>query len=137
MRRLFREPQRDPELESALRRIEAASLPGDAEPLRRRILAAARPTLADLRAPAPRWWDWISQWVRVAIPVGLAASVAAGLIVRGSGDVSNLAGYSSAAGADSTLVLAAYSDPPAGGELAAGLIAPESGDWLLEQAVAQ
>jgi hypothetical protein len=34
-------------------------------------------------------------------------------------------------------VVAALSDPSAGGQLAAGLIAPEEHDWLLQQAVGQ
>jgi hypothetical protein len=38
--------------------------------------------------------------------------------------------------ADSALVTAAFSDQ-LGGELAVGLIAPESEEWLLEQAVTQ
>jgi hypothetical protein len=137
MRWLFREPERDEELGSALQRLESDSVSGDAESLWQRIMAAARPALVDLRIPAPRWWDWISDRVRVLVPVGLAATLAAGVIVGTSGNVSNLAAYSVVPSADSTLVLAAYSEPSAGGELAAGLIAPESGDWLLEQAVTQ
>jgi hypothetical protein len=137
MRWLFREPGRDAELGLLLQRLEAESSAGDAEPLRRSIMAAARPALAELRTPAPRWWDWISDRVRVLVPVALAATLAAGVIVGTSGDGSSLAGSSVVASADSTLVLAAYSEPSAGGQLAAGLIVPESGDWLLEQAVTQ
>jgi hypothetical protein len=135
MSALFGEPGRDPKLRAALRRIESASPVGDVEALHRRILAAARPKLAELGASAPRWWEWVSGWMRVAVPVGLAASLAAGLLVRGSNDITGAAASTSDLSPDSTLVLAAWSEPAAGGQLASHLIAPESNDWLLEQAV--
>jgi anti-sigma factor RsiW len=134
---LLREPERDPELGKALRRIEAGWEPGDPEAVRRRILAAARPALTRLGSRAPKWWEWISGWTRVAVPVGLAASLAAGLLVHQSVNAGNASGYSTDMGSDSTLVLAAFSESDAGSELTAHLIAPEGGDWLLEQAVGQ
>jgi hypothetical protein len=134
---LFRDPERDPDLGSALRRVEATRGVGDLEALRRRIVAAARPKLAQLGAPALRWWEWISTWTRVAVPVGLAASLAAGLLVQGSGAAAALSSYSTDLGSDSTLVLAAFSEPASASRLTAHLIAPEGNDWLLEQAVNQ
>jgi hypothetical protein len=134
---LFREPKHDAELGKAMRRIEAASEPGDPEVLRRRILAAARPRLAQLGSPAPRWWEWISGWNRVALPVGLAASLAAGLLVQRSGNPYTLGSSSVDVGSDSTLVLAAFSESASVGQLTAQLIAPEGDDWLLQQAVGQ
>ena len=134
---LFREPPHDPKLGAALRRIETTVPLGDSEPLRQRIGAAARPKLAELRSPAPRWWELISRWMPVAVPVGLAASLAAGLLVPASGEITTLAGYAADAGADSTLVIAAFSEVGIGGQLAAHLVAPESGDWLFEQALGQ
>jgi hypothetical protein len=137
MSRLFGEPRRDPELGAALRRLESASPMGSAEELRRRILSAARPKLGALGARAPHWWEWISGWMRVAVPVGLAASLAAALLLPRSGEVTNFGAYTAEVGADSTLVLAAFSEPSAGRQLAAHLIAPEGNDWLLEQALSQ
>ena len=134
---LFREPERDPELGRALQRIDAARETGDLEALRRRILAAARLRLARLGAPALRWWEWISDWTRVAVPVGLAASLAAGLLVQASGTATALSSYGTDMGSDTTLVLAAFSEPASGSRLTAHLIAPEGNDWLLEQAVSQ
>jgi hypothetical protein len=134
---LFREPPHDPALAAALRGLEAESPSGDADFLRRRIMSAAAPKLRQLRSPAPRWWEWISRWMPVALPVGLAVSLAAGLLLPSSGDLANVASSSSDAGADSTLVIAAFSEASAGGELAAHLVAPASGDWLFEQAVSQ
>ena len=131
---LFQEPRPDPRLGEALRRLDAASGAEDAQ-LRQRIVEAAAPTLTSLRAPTPRWWEWISRWVPVAVPVGLAASLVAGLLVPEAEEVASL-GYASEAGTDSTLVLAAFSAMPEGGQLAAYLVAPQSGD-LFEEAVTQ
>jgi hypothetical protein len=134
---LFPEPPHDPTLAAALRGLEAESASVDADILRRRIVAAAAPTLRQLRSPAPRWWEWISHWMPVALPVGLAVSLAAGFLLPSAGDLVNVASSSADAGADSTLVIAAFSEASAGGELAAHLVAPASGDWLFEQAVSQ
>jgi hypothetical protein len=134
---LFREPSHDPALAAALRGLEAESPGGDTDGLRRRIVSAAAPKLRQLRSPAPRWWEWISRWMPVALPVGLAVSLAAGLLLPSAGDLVNVASSSADAGADSTLVIAAFSEASAGGELAAHLVAPASGDWLFEQAVSQ
>jgi hypothetical protein len=134
MSRLFGEPPRDPELGDALRRMEAASRPGDDEALRMRIVAAARPRLAQLRTPVRRWWEWISGSVRVAIPIGVAACVAAALLVPGSGDYDGTEASTTVVGADSTLVLAAFSAPSAG-DLTSHLIVPAGDDWLLSQAL--
>jgi hypothetical protein len=133
---LFGDPPRDPELGDALRRMEAASRPGgdDDKALRMRIVAAARPRLAELRMPVRRWWEWISGSVRVAIPVALAACVAAALLVPGSSDYVGTEVSTTVAGADSTLVLAAFA-APASGDLTSHLIVPAGDDWLLSQAL--
>lgn len=131
---LFREPERDPRLGQALRQLEAT--PGDAERLRRRITAAARARLGTVRAPAPPWWEWIDRWIPVAVPVGLAVSVAGALLLPSSSELSVSRSASAELVADSALVTAAFSDQ-LGGELAAGLIAPGGDEWLLEQAVTQ
>jgi negative regulator of sigma E activity len=137
MSRLFEEPERDRVLGEALRQIDAGAGPGDAEALRRRIMAAARSRLAELATPSPRWWEMISGWSRVAVPLGLAASLAAGLLVQGSVTGADSASSTGELGADSTLVIAAFSEPGSGSLLTAHLIAPEGNDWLLEQAVTQ
>ena len=134
MSRFFGEPPRDPELGDALRRMEAASPHGNDEALRMRIVGAARPRLAELRAPVRRWWEWISGSVRVAIPIGVAACVAAALLVPGSSDYVGTEALTAVAGVDSTLVLAAFS-APASGDLTSHLIVPAGDDWLLSQAL--
>jgi len=136
---LWREPRRDRNLGAALRSLEtddAGSLNPDL--LRQRILAAAGPSLRKLRSPAaPQWWEWISRWMPIAVPVGLAASLAASTLVSGPTDLSNVASASAEAGADSTLVIAAFSESGAGSELAGRLVAPASGEWLFEEAVSR
>jgi hypothetical protein len=136
MNELFHEPERDPELGEALRRLEAALTAPESEILRRRILAAARPKLARLGLGPPRWWEWISAWTRVAVPVGLAATLVAGLLVQGS-DTSSAVAADGELGTDSTLVLAAFAEPESGNQLTAHLVVPEGSSWLFQQAVAQ
>ena len=136
---LWRDPLRDPKLGAALRTLEADN-PGSRNPdlLRQRILAAADPLLRKLRSPAaPPWWEWISRWMPIAVPVGLAASLAASTLVSGPTDLSTVVSASAEAWADSTLVIAAFSESGAGSELAGRLVAPASGDWLFEEAVSQ
>jgi hypothetical protein len=131
---LFREPQRNPRLGEALRQVERQSELDDAG-LRQRIVDAAVPRLAVLRWSSPRWWEWISRWMPVAVPLGLAASLAAALLVPQAEDNLTAQTYTAEAAADSTLVLAAYSEEPGDMQIAAHLVAPEPGDWLLEEAV--
>jgi hypothetical protein len=134
---LIKEPKRDRVLGEALRQIDAVAGAADAEILRRRIVSAARSRLAELAMPCPRWWEMISGWSRVAVPLGLAASLAAGLLVQGTVTGAESASYAGELGADSTLMIAAFSEPSSGRLLTAHLIAPEGNDWLLEQAVTQ
>jgi hypothetical protein len=133
---LFQEPRRDPELGDALRMLDRPSLQDDAD-LRQRIVAAATPHLSALRSPGRHWWEWVTRWMPVAIPLGLAASLAAGLILPADEGVSPSTDYATETSADSTLLAAAYSEDSDAGQLAAHVVAPESGDWLFEQAVAQ
>ena len=137
MKWLLGEPDRDPELVAALRQADPVLDAAGQEDLRRRIMARARPRLAELQLPTAHWWDWLSGWVRIALPVGLAASLAAGLLLPHGVQTDNLNSYTAEAGADSTLIVAAFSEPSARGQLAAHLIAPESNDWLLEQVLTQ
>lgn len=135
MKWLLSEPGKDPELAAALRRTDPAPDATRSEDLRRRIMARARSRLANRGLPTERWWEWLSGWVRIAVPVGLAAFLAAVLLLPRSVETDSLGGYTAEAGADSTLIVAAFSEPSARGQLAAHLIAPESNDWLLEQAL--
>ena len=132
---LFQEPPRDPKLGDALRKLERPSRQDDAD-LRQRIVTAATPHLSALRSPGRHWWEWVTRWMPVAIPLGLAASLAAALILPVDEEASPSTDYATETSADSTLLAAAYSEEPDAGELAAHVVAPESGDWLFEQAVA-
>ena len=73
----------------------------------------------------------------IAIPVGLAATLAAGLLLPSGADAVSAAASSANAGADSALVIAAFSEADSTGELATPLVTPESGDWLFEEAVSR
>jgi hypothetical protein len=135
MKWLLGEPGRDPELAAALGRTDPVPDAARSEDLRRRIMARARPILAEIDLPTARWWEWPSAWVRIAVPIGLAASLAAGLLLPRSSEMASLGTSTAEAGADSTLLLAAFSEPSTRGQVTAPLIAPESNDWLLEQAL--
>ena len=137
MKRFFGEPERDPQLSEALRRLEAPLASEDAEVLHRRIMAAARTRSAELRTSAPRWWEGIDRWIPVAVPLGFALSLAAGLLLPGTGDLVPSSSYAAEAAADSTLATAAFSDEVGAEQVAARLIAPQGGEWLFEQAVIQ
>lgn len=130
MKRWYREPARDPELSAALGRIEETPLETENDMLRGRIVAAARSRLASLAIPDPHWWELVSARARVMVPVGLAAALAAALLMPGSGEMSVSEPYALVSGSDSTLVLAAFS-----GDAGSHLIAPAGHDWLLEQAI--
>jgi hypothetical protein len=136
MKRLFGEPERDAELAAALRSIEQAPVESGSDLLHRRIAAAARPGLAALATPAPRWWELLSAWSRLAVPVGLAVALAAGLLMPSSGEMRvSLSPDYQDTGSDTVLVVAAFSEE-AVGQLA-NFIAPASHDWVLEQAISQ
>ena len=136
MKWLFREPSRDPRFGAALRQLDRGSRRDDTE-LRRRILTAATLRLSGLRSRQPRWWEWISRWMPVAVPLGIAASLVVGLILPHTEEITSASSYSAELVADSTLLTAAYSEGSAGSQLAAHLVAPGGGEWLLEEAVAQ
>jgi hypothetical protein len=136
MKWLFRDPAPDPRLGAAMRQVERRSRRDDTE-LRERILAAATPQLSALRSRQPRWWEWISRWMPVAVPLGLAALLIAGLILPKTEELTPRSSYSAEFVADSTLLSAAYSEGAGGSQLAAHLVAPGEGDWLLEEAVTQ
>jgi hypothetical protein len=132
---LFREPERDSELAAALRRIEPAPDRSGEEALRLRILQAARAKSIELSASAPRWWEWISAWIPMAVPIGLTAGLAALLLLRGTGELTGAGASSAETAADSAMVLATFSDAGFGSQVTRQLIAPEADDWLLSQAL--
>jgi hypothetical protein len=131
---VFREPERDSELAAALRRIEPALDRSTEEALRLRILQAARAKSIEMNVSAPRWWEWISAWIPVAVPMGLTACLAAALLLPGTGELVGTGESSAETGADSAMVLATFSDAGFGSQVTARLIAPESDDWLLSPA---
>ena len=130
---LFPEPDRDPELAAVLRRIEPAPDRSGEEALRLRILRAARGRSLQVSTGALRWWEWISAWIPVAVPIGVTACLAAALLLRGTGEAARAAVYSAETAADSAMVLATFSDAGFGSQVTAQLIAPEGADWLLSE----
>ncbi len=70
------------------------------------------------------------------MPVGVAACLAAALLVPGSGDLTSVATTTASTAADSTLVIAAFSEPGTSNLVTSHLIAL-SDDSLLARALDQ
>jgi hypothetical protein len=131
---MFDDPERDPRLAHALRGAPAPDTSLDDDRLRGRIMAAARPRLAQLRARRRPWWEWTAAWARVAVPVGLAASLAAGVLLIGSPttaeSVSSVAADTVTA---SGVILGAAAGATGSPQVGDALVAQASDDWLLTQ----
>jgi hypothetical protein len=79
------------------------------------------------RAPKP-WWEWTASWARIAVPVGVAASLAAGVLL-GRADPGG-----DPALTESALVLG-LEDGSGGTALAAELLPQATDEWLLTEAL--
>lgn len=134
MSRLLPDPERDPGVGEALRRLERART-WDEDELSQRIVLAARDQLARLRTPARPWWEWTAGWARVAIPLGVAASIAAaGILVSERGSIDP-----AWSDADSLTVsgamLSAATLPAGEAQVTDQLLVPASEEWLLSGAL--
>ena len=120
----WREPRRDPELAGALRRVEAVAASGARdtdEALHARVMRAAGRVLGAEFGRPPRWWEWTVSWARVAVPVGMAAGIAAALVLLWGPGTAEL----STAVTDS-MVESTASDP---------LLVSVGDEWLLTQVI--
>jgi hypothetical protein len=133
MTRLWREPERDPELGEALRRLELGRSAADEAALRRRIMLAAQPALARLQNPPRPWWEWMAGWSHLVIPAGVAVSLAAGaVLLTEPGSISPAWSEGDSVTISETMLSAATL--PAGEVVADQLLAPATDDWLLRGA---
>jgi hypothetical protein len=122
--------KRDRKIGEALsRRAPAASSVADDE-LRGRILRAARPELVRI-AGGRSWWEWTAAWSRVAVPVGLAASLAAGALLARTSTVATTGDT------ESSVILGAATGAAGGTELGDQFVAQANDNWLLTQALGQ
>jgi negative regulator of sigma E activity len=135
---MFNDPERDPRLADALR---GSPMPGgslDDEQLHSRIMSAARPRLAQLRAWPRPWWEWTAGWARVAVPVGLAASLVAGvLLVRSPSSGESLSSVAADTTTASGVILSAAAGGTGSPQVGDELVAQASDDWLLTQVMSQ
>lgn len=135
---IHREPEPDARIAAALRERTGAAAPADAEReefLAARIVQLAGPRLARLRRSPQRWWEWTAAWSRVAVPLGVAASLAGALLaVRSASDIDELARPQEVAVVDSVtesgLILEAE-DAEGGTALAGRLVPQPTDEWLL------
>jgi hypothetical protein len=135
---MFRDPERDPRLADALRATQAEGALLEDDSLPARIIAVARPHLAQLRARQRPWWEWTARWARVAVPVGLAASLAAGVLLIQSpswrDSISNVAADTVTA---SGVILSAAAGTTGSPQVGDQLVAQASDDWLLTQVMSR
>jgi anti-sigma factor RsiW len=134
---IFTDPERDPRLADALRLRREARSPLTDDGLHGRIVRAARPALARRRQVPQPWWACMAGWARVAVPVGLAASLAAGaLLVRGADVAGEVTVAESDTPSEGSVILAAATavlgDDSVTDELIAG-----NAEWLLSEAMSE
>jgi hypothetical protein len=134
------EPERDLRLAAALRLTESRLSELGAERLRARIAAAAAPKLAELRSAQQPWWEWAARWGRVAAPIGLAACLAAGLLIART-EASELTGgaleVDSTLAAERSVVLTAAATGASHEQVANQFVIPASQDALLGAAMSR
>lgn len=131
----FGQPERDRRIREALQRRERPSA-GDDAALTARVLRAAEPLLSERRQASAPWWQWTAAWARFAVPVGLAATLAAGILLVRSGEPPTAAGEEIAAAeeiTESALVLG-WNGGGGRAELAGALVEPATDAWLLAEA---
>jgi anti-sigma factor RsiW len=134
---IFTDPERDQRLADALKLRRETQSPLTDDGLHGRIVRAARPALARRRQMPQPWWAWMAGWARVAVPVGLAASLAAGgLLVQEADVVGTAAVAESETPSESGVILAAATATPGDDSVADDLIAGNV-EWLLTEAMSE
>ena len=140
--RVHDEPVREWALSERLRRAESrlyGDTPDDirAAALRARLMAAARPALVR-RAGSPTgrrsWWEYTAGWGRAAIPAGIAAAIAATLLVVASRRDTRAMLDASSAPETSIVTMAVRG--AAAPEIAEAVVGPATREWLLTAAFA-
>lgn len=133
MTRLFPDPERDLRLSESLRRLEPTPSAADELALIRRIMAKAEPALGQLRHPSRPWWEWMAGWSQLAIPAGVAVSLAAGgVLLTERGSISSAWSEDSVTMSETVLSVATL---PAGEiQVSDQVIAAPSDEWLLNGA---
>ena len=135
---MLHDPERDPRLADALRGTPMPIGSLNDEQLHSRIMAAARPRLAQFRARQRSWWEWTAGWARVAVPVGLAASLAAGvLLVQSPSSGESLSSVAADTTTASGVILSAAAGGTESPQVGDELVAQASDDWLLTQVMSR
>jgi anti-sigma factor RsiW len=135
---MFDDPERDPRLADALRGMPTPSASLGDDQVHSRIMAVARPRLAQLRTRQRPWWEWTASWARVAVPVGLAASLAAGvLLVQSTTSVGSITGVATDTVTASGVILSAAAGTTGSPQVGDELVAQASDDWLLTQVMSR
>ena len=135
MKWLMSDPERDPLLGDALRRLDGAPSPHQEQVLVRRIADAAGPMLSERRNPPRPWWEQVADWSRVAMPAAVGLGLTAAAILASEwGAISP--SWSSGDVTVSETVLSAATLPAGEVTVEDQLLAPVSDEWLLSGAFA-
>ena len=126
---------RDPALIAALRQTERELSDAAAERLAARITAAAAPHLQALRTRRRAWWEWAAGWRRVATPIGLAAALAAAVLIARTDVNGNTGQTDSTAVAERTAVLTAATTGSGRDQVVNQFVMPATQDALLGAAM--
>lgn len=129
------DPPRDAQLGDALRRLDVIA-PAELERVRRSIVAAAAPRLAALHAPT--WWEWTASWASAAIPLALAAGIAALVFALRTGSTTPQLSTEVATVSTSTYspaLLSVVGQRGSGSQVTDVVVGPASHDWLVSQMV--
>lgn len=129
------DPPRDALLAEALRRLDAVA-PAELERIRRSIARAAAPRLAALRTRT--WWEWTASWAGAAIPLALAAGIAAlAFALRADTTTPQLAPEVTTASTAtySPAFISVIGERGARSQVTDAVVGPASHDWLVAQVV--
>jgi hypothetical protein len=135
--RMFDDPERDSRLADALRGTPTPSSSLGDDQLRSRIMAAARVRVAQLRSRQRPWWEWTAAWARVAVPVGLAASLAAGVLLVQNPTSIEIVSVAADTVTASGVILSAAAGTTGSPQVGDELVAQASDDWLLTQVMSR
>jgi hypothetical protein len=136
------DPPRDAELADVLLRAEQwAERSLDVDALTAAIVARARPRLARLESGG-EWWEWTGRWAAAAIPIAIAAGIAAAYLVPRVADptledAAPVVATTRAVPAASVAFAALASPVRSGAPLVDALMGPATHEWLFTEAVSR
>ena len=134
MTRLLPEPDRDPKLAQALRRLDREDFPRSEAALVQRIMLGAGPVLGARRQPERAWWEQVAGWSGFAMPAAVGLGIAAAAVLYSERGAINPAWSSDSLTVTETM-LSAATLPRGEVPVEDQLLAPVSDEWLISGAM--